>query len=344
MQTQSIVRNLFRACVLIALVTPAAPAIEPIPEESGFSGFVNFGAAYMKAETNMAKGAKVFTIGDDRIDSIFNGPDSESTASPILNFEFAYTFAESRTQLYVGNQLEDFLRFDYSTLLGIRQEFSDKSIAGISYVTTGIPTEVWKDPYVAGAKRQDTDRTSDGFRLELDRPAGTMFGFQYQWRDIEIDDELSGTLGGLGLTPAEIDMLDRQGDHHRGEINYLWLLDERQAIIPALRYARHDYGGDAMAFDRYAFILSYALKSPKYSFVANASVGMHDYDSTNPIYGKTQDDDTYGVGLTGFLHQPFGLPENYSLVGTLAFYETDSNIEFYDAQVFLAGLSLFYRI
>ena len=98
-----------------------------------------------------------------------------------------------------------------------------------------------------------------------------------------------------------------------------------------------------MAFDRYSFMLSYAYRAQKYSLVANASVGNQDYDETNPIYGKTQDDDTYGVGLTGFLHQPFGLSKAYSLVGTLAYYENDSNIDFYDGSVLVAGTSLFYR-
>jgi len=343
MENKSIIRYIVRACVLVAILTKVVSAIEPIPEESGFSGFLNLGAAYMKVETNMVKGTQVFSIGDNRIDSIYDGPESESKAIPILNGELRYTFSKSRTQLYVGNQLEDFLRFDYSTLFGVRKEFSDKSIGAISYVTTGITTEVWKDPYVANTKRDDTDRTANGFRLELDKAAGSMFGFQYQWRNVEIDDELSGTLGELGLTPAQISLLDREGEHHRGEVKYTWLLGGGHALVPALRLSRHDLDGDAMAFDRYALILSYAYRAQKYSLVANASVGNQDYDKTNPIYGRTQDDDTYGVGLTAFLHQPFGLPKSYSLVGTLAYHETDSNIDFYDGSVLLAGTSLFYR-
>ncbi len=343
MGTKLIIRNVVRVCVLIALLTTMASAMEPIPEKSGFSGFLNLGAGYMKVKTNMYKGTDVFTVGDDWINSIYSGPDSESIVTPMLNGELRYTFAESRTQLYLGNQLEDFLRFDYYTLLGVRQEFSDKSIGSISYVTTLIATEVWKDPYVANSKRKETERTANGFRLELDRAAGTMFGFQYQFRNIDIDSECSGTIGGLGLTPAQINMLDREGSHHRGEINYTWVLDGGYVIIPALRYARHNLDGDAMAYDRYAFILSYAYMKQKYSLVANASVGSQDYDKRNPIYGKIQDDNTYGIGLTALLHQPFGLPKNFSLAGTLAFYELDSNIDFYDGSAFMAGTSLFYR-
>ena len=344
MKRKSFWRRGAAACVLAVLLTSAASAaINPIPQESGFGGFLNIGAGYLDIGSNMIKGTQIGSFTPRTIDSIYDGPDSESDFTPIVNGELAYTFADSRTQIYFGNQLEDFLRFDYSTLLGVRQEFSDKSVGAISYVFSGIATEVWKDPYVADTPRDDTDRTSGGLRLDWDRLAGTMFGAQYQWRKIDIDDELSGTLGGLGLTPSEVDQLSREGDHHRGEIHYTWALGGRPALVPAIRYARHDLDGDAMAFDRYLFRLSYAYRTEKYSLVANASIGTNDYDERNPIYGETREDDTYGLGLTAFWHQPFGLPESFSLVGTAGYYEGDSNIDFYDSDAVILGTSVFYK-
>jgi hypothetical protein len=344
MKTKSIGWCIMSACVLAVLLgSGVSAAINPIPEESGFSGFLNVGASYIDLASNMVKGTEIGSFSSRTIDSIFDGPDSESDFSPIVNGELAYTFADRRTQVYFGNQLEDFLRFDFSTLAGVRQEFSDKSVGGISYVFSGIATEVWKDPYVAGTPRDDTERNSKGLRLDWDRLAGTMFGLQYQWRTIDVDDELSGTLGGLGLTPGEVDQLDREGDHHRGEVHYTWALGGGHAIIPAFRYARHDLDGDAMAFDRYRFLISYAYRAQKYSLVANASIGLNDHDERNPIYGKTREDDTYGVGLTAFWHQPFGLPQGFSLVGTAGYYEADSNIDFYDSDALIVGTSVFYK-
>ncbi len=343
MKTKRIGWRVLSVCLPVVLRTTAVPAIEPIPQESGFSGYVNIGAAYIEAESNMAKGTEIASFGRRTIDSIFEGPDSESDVVPLLNGELAYTFAESRTQIYFGNQLEDFLRFDYSTLLGVRQELPDKSVGEISYVFSGIATEVWEDPYVANVSRNETDRTTNGLRLEWERLGGTMLGVQYQWRKIDIDDELSGTLGGLALTPLQVGQLSREGDHHRGEIYYTWALGGGHVLIPALRYARHDLDGDAMAFDDYVFRLSYAYRAEKYSLVVNASIGTEDYDERNPIYGKTRQDDSYGLGLTAFWHQPFGLPKSFSLVGTAAFYQADSNIDFYDSKATVLGMSLFYR-
>ncbi|MHC4665205.1 MAG: DUF2860 family protein [Planctomycetota bacterium] len=331
-------------CILVMLLEGAAVGVlQPVPEESGVSGFVNIGAAYLEVKTNMISGNKLVTIGDDTIDSILGSPDTEYKTIPILNGEVVYTFGDSRTQIYLGNQLEDVLQFDTATLLGVRKELGDKGTAAVSYVFSGIATEVWEDPYVANAKRDETDRNSNGIRLEWDRLYGSNFGVQYQWRKIDIDDELSGTLGGLGLTPAQVSLLDREGDHHRGDVYYTWRLGGGHALVPAFRYGKHDLDGDAMASDVYAFRLNYAFRSEKYSIVVTGSVGTEDFDERNPIYGRTREDDVYGIGVTGFLHQPFGLPEGFSLAGTVGYYEADSNIDFYNAQAFMVGTSILYK-
>jgi hypothetical protein len=98
-----------------------------------------------------------------------------------------------------------------------------------------------------------------------------------------------------------------------------------------------------MANDRYTFRLTYSYKGEKYSAVANGFLGMADYDNRNPIYAERQEDELYGLSLTGFWHRPFGLPKGFSLVGTTAYLKDNANINFYDTQVITAGLSLFYR-
>ena len=332
----------FMVCGLLFTSIPAF-SIEPIPKESGFSGFLNLGAAYLNVENNMISGNNFVIATENTIDSIFASPESKSSIAPIINGEIRYTFAQTRTQLYFGNQLEDFLRFDFATLLGVRQGLPDGSIGGISYVFSGIPTKVWADPYVAFARRIETDRTSNGLRLDWDNPFGTKFGAEFTWKKISIDDEFSGVFGGLGLTPAQISLLDREGNQYTVEFNYTWEFGGGHYVVPAIAYTKFDLDGDAMANDRYTFQFTYGYKGDKYSVVANGYIGWADYDNISPIYGKRQDDDIYGLALTGFLHQPFGLPKGFSLVGNTGYYRSNSNINFYDAQVIAVGLSLFYR-
>ncbi|MHC4132686.1 MAG: DUF2860 family protein [Planctomycetota bacterium] len=317
--------------------------LQPVPEESGVSGFVNIGTAYMEAKTNMFAGNELISIGDDTVGSIFGNPDTDHEMIPMINGELRYTFGDSRTQIYFGNQMEDVLTFDAATLLGVRKELGDKGTGAISYVFNGIVTEVWEDPYVENAKRTETNRESKGIRLEWDRLYGTNVGVEYQWRKIDIDDEFSGTLGGLGLTPAEIGQLDREGDSQRGEVYYTWRLGGGHSLVPAFRFGKNDLDGDAMASDVYAIRLNYAYRSEKYSIVVTGHVGNEEFDKTNPIYTKTREDDVYGIGVTALLHQPFGWPEGMSLAGTVGYYEADSNIDFYNSEVLMVGTSVLYN-
>jgi len=343
MKTYSCIVCALSACILLILFGTPASAIDPIPKESGFSGYINLGGAYIEAETNMVKGTKFFDVGRDTINSIFGSPGSESDFSLIVNGEIAYTFATSGTQLYLGNQLEDFLRFEFATLFGVRQNLPDGSVGAISYVFQPLVTEVWEDPYLTNVERRETDRDATGVRLEWQSPFGTDLGLLYQYRSVDIDDERSGTLGGLLLTPAQIQLLDREGDTHRVDLYYTWKLGGGHGLIPEFRYYKWDLDGGAMAFDGYAFRLTYAYKSDKFSLAATGYIGAEDYDKRNPIYQETRDDDTYGIAVNAFWHRPLGLPEGFSLLGTLAWYESDSNINFYDTQVNFAGLSMFYR-
>ncbi len=343
MKTMSLIAKIFVAFVLTVWGS-AAFAIERIPKESGSSGFVNIGGAYLDVKSNMVAGNSLADISKDSISSIFDGPDSESDFIPLFNFEFRYTFADSRTQIYLGNLLEDLLRFDTSAQAGVRQEMADSSIVGASFVFSSLPTEVWEDPYVQNQPREETDRSSQGLRLTWAKILATDLEMQYTWRKIEIDDELSGTLGGLGLSPAERALLDREGNHHKAELLYAWKFDgDKQYFVPGFEYHKFDLDGDAMANDRYGIQLTYGYDGDQFSVVANAIYGSADYDSRNPIYNKEREDDIYGGTLTGFWHRPFGTPEGWNLVASGGFYEVESDIDFYDSEVSLFSLSVLYR-
>lgn len=327
----------------VFLATPGHAVLKPVPEESGFGGSVSLGAAYMEARTNMVAGNGSLSIGDRTISSVFASPDTDSQMVPLIGGEIRYTFGDSRTQIYLGGRREDFLPFESGMLLGVRQELGDRGTGEISYIADGMATEVWKDPYVANARRSKTDLTSKGIRLEWDRIWGTDIGAEYQARKIEIDDELSGTLGGLGLTPSEIGLLDREGDRRSGAVYYTWRLGGGQSLVPALCFARSDRDGGAMSSNLYALKLSYALRREKYSIFVTGRVGREGFDKTNPIYAKTREDDIYGMGVTGMLHQPFGWPKGVSLAGTAGYYAADSNISFYDTRVVTLGASVLYE-
>jgi hypothetical protein len=341
-----IIKTLLLGCLVMLLFIGQAYAIEPIPEESGFSGFLSIGGGYSRVKSNMIAGNTFGDVGHRSVDSLTDSPDSSSSGSFQFNYDLRYTFASTRTQIFLGTALEDALRYDFATQLGVSQELPGKNLVAASFLFSSIPTEVWKDPYVLYYKRSKTDRTSNGFRVAWDRIFGSELQLQYSYRNIDIDDEYSGFF--LGLDPYQRSLLDRNGDVQRAEVLYRFFFDgKKQVIIPAVTYFDYNLDGDAMSNDGFDFQLSYGYHGERFSVVVNGYMGYADYDKRNPIYGKTESDDHYGAGLIAFYHKPFGwevpLFKKTSLYFKTDYLESDSNIDFYDTEIFSAGAGLFFR-
>jgi hypothetical protein len=343
MKPLALVRKTLLVVLLIGFASSAyGQPLEAIPQESGFSGFVNAGGALWRVEDNMVKKVGFFEISDDNINSIDDKPKSEYAVTPILTMNLRYTFASTRTQLFLGNQLEDLLRFDVATLIGLRQELVDQSVIGVSYVFSPVVTKVYKDPYDTDGSRNDTDRTVNGVRLSYEKILGSAFNFQYTYRNIDIDDEESGSA--LGLPSSQRNKLDRNGDQHDLEVLYRYVFQDggtQHTLIPSFKYSRLDLDGDAMANNNFMFRLNYRYDVEKFAFVVNGYYGYADYDKKNPIYDKTRNDDRYGFGLIGFYKRIFGV-EGLALTANALINRQDSNIDFYDSEIDLYFLSFLY--
>jgi len=338
----------FLPLIVVAVMLSVSPAyaIEPIPEESGFSGYLSIGGGYNYVKSNMIAGNTFGSVGNRTVDSLTDSPDSNSAGSLQFNYDLRYTFASTRTQAFLGTSMEDALRYDLATQLGVSQELPGKNLVAASFLFSSIPTEVWEDPYVLYAKRSRTDRTSSGFRLAWDRIFGSELQLQYSYRKIDIDDEWSGFA--LGLNPIERSLLDREGDTYKADILYRFFFDgKKHVIIPSVTYFNFDLDGDAMSNDGFDFQLSYGYNGDRFAFVLNGLIGYADYDKRNPIYGKTQDEDRYGASLIAFYHNPFGWQAPFfkktSLYFKTDYFESDANIDFYDTEFFSAGTGFFFR-
>jgi len=326
-------------------INGAAQAINPIPAEPGWSGFVAFGLGSMNAKTNLISGIDTFgvDIGDATISSLDDEPDSESLVLPQVNLNFEYTF-EGQTQVFFGNSIEDIVQLDTAAIGGVRQQFADRSILQFSVVTTPMlsPVQVWADPYVTNVPRQETDRTSRGWRLEYDKILGSGFGAQYTSRKTELDDELSGTTQ-LGLSPAEARLLDREGDVSRIVGYYRFAPVGRNLFEVQLGLRNSDLDGAAMSGDQNEIQLTWARLGERYLFTGTAFLWQMDYDEVNPVFNKTREDDTIGLAFFLFDKQLFD-SKNWWGQASAVWVEQDSNIDFYKSSSAIIGLGVQYRL
>jgi hypothetical protein len=323
-----------------------ASAIEPIPETSGWRGFVLGGAGYLEFETNLVAGNTIVDIGNTTIGSVNDAPESDSASLPVITGEVSYTFG-NRSQVFFGTALEDAVTLDAVTQLGMRKDLGSGGAVQAGILFSGLPGEVWEDPYAEGVERDPTDRDSSGLRFQWDRIMGSAFEFTLSYRDISIDTERSGE--GVQSVACDADcqsLLVRDGDQYTIDVSYLFRLGEgqrpRHLVRPMLRYRIEDRDGDAIAGDGYRLQLSYIYLGDGFTLASNAAFGAQSYDEANPIYGVKTDSDLFAVDTTLFYRLPTE-SGRWQLVGNLLWGEDDSDVDFHDNQVFMVSLGAMYR-
>lgn len=330
--------------VSLMALNSAVQAIEPIPAETGWSGFVTLGVSAMDAKSNMVAGVDRYgvDIGKSTIGSLSSEPESDSQGLPQANLNIKYTFA-SQTQLFIGNSLEDIVQMDTASVAGVRQQFADKSILEFSFVSTPTfaPIQVWADPYVVGTSRVETDRTARGVRLEYDKMFGTGFGIQYTSREVEIESELSGTTQ-LGLTAAQAQLLNRNGDVTRLVGYYRWPRMGRNEFEVRLGRRVYDLDGKAMSGDENEVQFTYAYLGERFMFGGNVFFWKGEADAVNPVFGVTREDDTTGVALFLFDRGLFSSKHWWGQASAVR-VDQDSNIDFYKASSTILSLGAQYR-
>lgn len=321
-----------------------ASAIEPVPAAPGWRGFVVLGVGLTDLRSNLVSGNRLIDAGDATITSINDSPSSEGTFHPIITGEVNYTFG-NQWQAFFGTSLEDAVTMDAVTQLGLRKDLGGTGILQGGLLFSGIPTEVWEDPYAEGVARNETDRDSTGLRLQWDRILGTAFEVTLSYRDVSIDTERSGQ--GVTSVTCTADcqrLLQRDGDQFFGDVSYLFRLGDgqRHLLRPRLRYLIDDRDGSAISNDAYWAQLSYVYLGDGYSVATNLGVGSSSHDDPNPIFGVKTDSDRLAIDTTLLYRLPTE-SRRWQAMATLFWGEDDSDVTFHDSEAFQVGIGALYR-
>lgn len=325
-------------------VAPKAMAIEPIPSTPGWRGFVVVGGGYADLKSNTVAGNNLIDIGQSTISSVARRPRSDDTFYPVVTGEINYTFGNG-WQAFFGTALEDAITLDGMTQLGARKDLGSAGIVQGGLLFSGIPTQVWEDPYAEGVRPEETDRDSTGLRLQWDRILGTAFELTFSYRDISIDPERSGEgVTSVACDAACRDLLRRDGDQYHFDASYLFRLGQgqRHLVRPMLRYTIDDRDGEAVSGDGYRLQLSYVFLGRGYTVASNIAYGSSSMDARNPIFGARTDTDGFVVDSTLFYRLPFE-SGRWQAVGSVLWGEGDSNVAFHDTELFMISAGVMYR-
>ena len=328
------------ACV----VSPLAWAIEDIPETSGWNGFVVLGGGYTDLKSNLVAGNGLIDLGEKTIASVNDEAQRDDTFHPIFTGEINYTFG-NRWQAFFGTSLEDALTLDAVAQFGVRKDLGGAGILQGGILFSGIPTDVWEDPYAEGVPRDKTDRDSPGVRLQWDRIMGSAFEFTFSYRDVSIDTERSGEgVTSVTCTLACQDLLRRDGEMYFWDLSYLFKLGEgqRHLLRPFVRYVIDDRDGAAISNDSYRLQLSYIYLGEGYSVATNFAFGDSSFDQPNPIFGVKTDAKGFAVDTTLLYRLPTA-SGRWRALATVLWGEGNSDVAFNDTAVFQIGIGVMYR-
>jgi hypothetical protein len=323
---------------------PLASAIEPIPQTPGWRGFVVGGIGYTQVKSNLVAGNDMLEIGRDTINSVTDAARSDDAVHPIVTGEVNYTF-ERQWQVFFGTSLEDAVTLDGVAQFGARKDLGAPGVLQAGYLFSGIPTQAWEDPYAEGVKRKETNRDSNGVRLQWDRVMGSAFELTFSYRDIAIDREHSGQgVESVACDLACQDLLRRDGSQYSFDVSYLYKLGDgsRHLLRPMVRYTIDDRKGDAISGDSYRLQLSYVFLGQGYTVASNVAFGGSSQDARNPIFGVKTDSTRYALDSTLFYRLPTA-SGRWQALGSILWGKDDSKVRFHDSEVFNVNLGAMYR-
>ncbi|MEZ5501721.1 MAG: DUF2860 family protein [Halioglobus sp.] len=317
--------------LLFSGLATSALAMDPMPREAGFSGFVSLGAAGGLVKSNFLAQVLNVDLSNDTI-YVYDSPDQTNIIIPSFDYNVGYTFDSKKTRVYLGTAVENAIDFSSNTVLAVRHDFDalgSIELAGLA--PSAAQVEVWSNPYLLGQKRKSTDFSSSGGRITWDKILGSEFELIANVRKINIDDELSGQ--DLGLTTAQQKLLDREGDVSRYELGYAARLSGGDLTVrPSVAYIDRNLDGNAMAQDGYELGVSFLYDTPDYKWLNRAVYQDLNGDQENPIFNQKNDAQVYVLASELRILNPFGLDKWTTTLG-VQWAENSADINFNKSSV-----------
>ena len=337
-----IIYRIILSIICVCLTAGLTVAQEPLPTVSGFSGYIEILGAYISTNSQLN------TDSDNKkTDSLDTSGERVNKFRPLPLGLLRYTFADIRTQLFVGVLPENMAQGQFLVEAGARHILPNGTGLRASVIPlTPIAQKTWEDPFVIGQNRQRTDIDSYGFKLAAETILGTGLTVKYGWVRQTLNDEKSGTFllsqPGSLLTPDDLDDLDRDAHFHRLTTEYSFQISRRMRLTPILRYTRGDADGDANSFHALTPQLSFLYFGNQLQASVNVSAKAEWYDSKHPVFDKTRHDFSPGLFAIMGYKNPFGF-KNFRIDWFNAFFKSKSNIDFYESSNFITAVGLGYR-
>jgi len=313
---------------LVTIILMTAPGLASAETTDSLSGTIATGAIVIDAGNNLNPAES-----DERLNNLDSGPDRKTTLLPGILPEVTWDVGEPEgMKFYLTTDPPIDEVGGFSLNLGASYGIGRAGILDTAVFFTPFE-EAWKNPYITGVDREETDTTKYGFRIGLNRIMGTGFRAQLVYLNDDVDDDVIGAL---------IPELARDGAVYSLNLNYSYYVSKNLELRPRVSIRNGDYDGEANSFMKYKIDFEARYMTGQWMIVPRVYFSHSDFEETNPIFGKTRDNDSYGISLMTTYMAPFHW-EKWSLTCLVSMSKGDSNIDFYDTEAMTLGGLLNYH-
>jgi hypothetical protein len=269
------------------------PEFQNIQEEIGVYGYFCPLFGYINYENNLFHKFGVINSSPGENNNLLSPPIKQNSFVFSVPFELGYTVRPQKTSFYLKNIPEDYLLYETSQQIGIKQRLNANGILNVGFIYYDLGTKVWKDPFNLNQINNSTSRKGIGFETSISEISGTGLSIKYKYRSFEVQDENSGLV--VDLLPEQLIMLNRNGSRHAVSILYKYQYNEKHQVEPLFRINKRLSKGSAIAYTGYKAGLKYNLINKKFLLSAYIYSLYFTFDEENPIYNVKQEDQAWEI-------------------------------------------------
>lgn len=312
----------------VALIIMTTPVLVSAGNAETWNGSIGLGAIVLNSGNNLnPEGSK------KRLNNLNSAADPETSFLPVVLPEVTWDVGQPggvKFYLTTDPPIDEVGGFAFS--IGSTYQAGDVGILNTAVFFTPFE-KAWKDPYVTGMDREETDTIKSGLRIGLNRIMGTGLRAQFVYLSDDVEDDVIGN-----LTPE----LARDGAVYSLNLNYSYYVSTNLELRPRVSIRKGEYDGEANSFIKYKMDLAARYTTGQWMIVPRLYYSYSDFDEIDPIFNQTRKNNSYGASLMTTYMAPFGW-EKWSVTCLLAMSVGDSNIDFYDTEATTVGGVLTYH-
>ncbi|SDH82917.1 Protein of unknown function [Vibrio xiamenensis] len=310
----------------------SSPSWAELADHGGLSGELSVLAGYAQQKSQLNTGTNPILTDFNQSAS----SDSKSFAAPLGNLK--YTFGSSlEKQVYIGTSRDDVAVGTLAAEIGYKEAFPDGMVVDVSYLPTVLNGEAWKDPFVTGSKRHDTDVNGNAFRLKVNKLFGSVFSIDTAYTQKDVHSEHSGEY--LGLSEQQQRLLGRDSTAVYIKGSAALRFPTMTFVSPSLEFIDSTADGEAMSFRSYGGELSIFQFLPQQRIGLTLGYSQRDYSANHPVFDTKRSDEQ----LKLFLAYEYSVTPLWSIVSFAGYNATDSNIKFYEEDSYLVALGVNFK-